>query len=311
VRKFLAAILLAAGLAAPAGATCTFTGGVLPLEIPTLGDSGSTWAACLQRNFEKISVGGGGHFIEKDGAPIVQRATMNFVGAGVSVVDNAGKTEVTVLAVPGDILRSTATYISETGTNSTAWETVIGSTQSIYSELTTFLELELSCNLACDTRTACPVVFGALLDGDYFDDITASTDSAIMFVKTDGTNINSPEPLNFKYRTKEKVSASTHTVSLLWASIEGADITLGRGIGSGCTFKVGNDLNAINSGSAANVSGVNDLGAVTLTFLETASCPVLPCRAQANDFDLYTATAAATPGAWRNTRTGASPADAP
>jgi len=306
VRKLLAAILLAAGLAAPAGAICTFTGGVLPLEIPTLGDSGATWAACLQRNFEKISVGGGGHFIEKDGAPIVQRATMNFIGDGVTVTDVAGKTQVEVLAVPGDVLRSTAVYIGQVTTSDTGWATVAGSTGSVYSELSTFLEADFNCNLECVSYTACGANFGLIIDGDYVDDETSDPDTGFQYVKTDGSNLASPEPLAFKYRTKTKVDVGTHTIAILWASPDGGDLRMGRNV-SNCFVKYSNDLDTINSGSAANRAGISDFGAQSTAGLIGLTCNTLPCQAQSiDDNDIYTATGTA-PGQWRNSRTGTGP----
>lgn len=39
---------------------------------------------------------GSGHVIEDEGTPVTQRATINFVGAGVSVADSGGKTVVTI-----------------------------------------------------------------------------------------------------------------------------------------------------------------------------------------------------------------------
>lgn len=39
-----------------------------------------------------------GHVIEKEGTPVTQRGTLNFVGSGVSVLDNAGKTEIEINA---------------------------------------------------------------------------------------------------------------------------------------------------------------------------------------------------------------------
>lgn len=43
---------------------------------------------------------GGGHTIEDEGTPLTQRDTLNFVGAGVTVTDDAGN-DATVVTIPG------------------------------------------------------------------------------------------------------------------------------------------------------------------------------------------------------------------
>jgi hypothetical protein len=47
-----------------------------------------------------ITGGGGGHVIEDEGTPLTQRAALNFIGAGVTVTDNAG-TDATDVTIPG------------------------------------------------------------------------------------------------------------------------------------------------------------------------------------------------------------------
>lgn len=53
LKSFLTAALLF--VAVNAQAVCIPTTGALPLEKPRLGDSGSTWAGCIQRNLDSIS----------------------------------------------------------------------------------------------------------------------------------------------------------------------------------------------------------------------------------------------------------------
>lgn len=48
----------------------------------------------------QVAIPGGGHAIEDEGTPITQRSTLNFVGAGVTVTDDAGKTKVDI---PGGV----------------------------------------------------------------------------------------------------------------------------------------------------------------------------------------------------------------
>lgn len=303
MRKFAAALVLWLGMATSASAVCTLTTGVLVLEVPQLGDSGAEWAACLQRDLELISIGGGGHFIEDEGVAVVQRATMNFTGAGVSVVDTGSKTIVNIIGAPGDILRSTAVYIGEVTTSNTEWETVAGSTSSLFSELSTFLEAEFHCNLECDSFTSCPVHYALLLDGDFIDDVTTDTATGLQFVNTDGTAIASPEPISFKYRTKSKLNIATHTISILWASSGGVTIRMGRNTNS-CMAKYSNDLDTINSGTSANRAGITDFGSQTTLSLQSLVCNVLPCDAlNIDNNDHYTATGTLA-GQWRNQRTG-------
>jgi len=46
--------------------------------------------------FTSIGSGSGGHIIEDEGTPLTQRATLNFVGSGVTVTDNGSKSVVTI-----------------------------------------------------------------------------------------------------------------------------------------------------------------------------------------------------------------------
>lgn len=46
--------------------------------------------------FSIIGSGSGGHIIEDEGSPLTQRATLNFVGSGVTVTDSGSKTIVTI-----------------------------------------------------------------------------------------------------------------------------------------------------------------------------------------------------------------------
>jgi len=48
----------------------------------------------------QVDIPGGGHAIEDEGTPITQRSTLNFTGAGVTVTDDAGKTKV---EIPGGV----------------------------------------------------------------------------------------------------------------------------------------------------------------------------------------------------------------
>ena len=58
------------------------------------------WNSTLQR-FEPGSGGtGGGHTIEDEGTPLTQRTNLNFVGAGVTVTDDAGN-DATVVTIDG------------------------------------------------------------------------------------------------------------------------------------------------------------------------------------------------------------------
>ncbi len=52
--------------------------------------------------------GGGGHTIEDEGTPLTQRASLNFVGDGVSAADAGGKTVVTINGGSGGIQESLA-----------------------------------------------------------------------------------------------------------------------------------------------------------------------------------------------------------
>lgn len=290
MRRFILGLLIAATLPVVAGAVCTTTTGLLPLEIPRLGDSGAVWAACLQRNFEKLSNGGAGHATEDNGVPVVKRSTINFTGSGITITDVGGKTVIDIQGGTGDVIRSTTVVIAEVATTSIGWESVPGSTASVFTEVSAFLSAEFTCNLECDSFTTCPVNFGLLIDGDFADNITADVNTGIQFLKTDGMEVASPEPVSFRHRTELKVSASTHTLTLLWASPTGRSVRMARNT-SGCSVTYSNELNVTNSGSLANVLGTTNFGAQTTASLRTLSCTALPCIAQTSDTaEIYRAT---------------------
>ena len=63
----------------------------------------------LQMNVPSSGGGGGGHAIEDEGVPVATQATMNFVGAGVTVTDTGGKTQV---SIPGGAGSFTVTSVT-------------------------------------------------------------------------------------------------------------------------------------------------------------------------------------------------------
>lgn len=71
---------------------------------PTPGNAGRlVWRTDLNQlkvddgiGFTSIGSGSGGHIIEDEGSPLAQRATLNFIGSGVTVTDGGGKSVVTI-----------------------------------------------------------------------------------------------------------------------------------------------------------------------------------------------------------------------
>jgi hypothetical protein len=71
---------------------------------PTPGNAGRLiWRTDLNQlkvddgtSFTSIGSGSGGHIIEDEGTPVPQRATLNFVGSGVTVTDSGSKSVVTI-----------------------------------------------------------------------------------------------------------------------------------------------------------------------------------------------------------------------
>jgi hypothetical protein len=55
--------------------------------------------------------------VEDEGTPVTQRGTINFVGAGVSVADDAGKTKVTIAGGAGEAFPVGAVFIAVVSTN--------------------------------------------------------------------------------------------------------------------------------------------------------------------------------------------------
>ena len=58
------------------------------------------WNSTLQRFLPGSAGSGSGHTIEDEGTPLTQRTSLNFVGAGVTVTDDAGN-DATVVTIPG------------------------------------------------------------------------------------------------------------------------------------------------------------------------------------------------------------------
>ena len=70
--------------------------------------------------------------VEDEGTPLAQRTTINFVGAGVTSTDSAGKTVVTIPGGGGSSGSTTLTFGSrETTTSVFVADTTIGATQKI------------------------------------------------------------------------------------------------------------------------------------------------------------------------------------
>ena len=57
------------------------------------------WNSTLQRFLPGSAGSGSGHTIEDEGTPLTQRTSLNFVGAGVTVTDDAGN-DATVVTIP-------------------------------------------------------------------------------------------------------------------------------------------------------------------------------------------------------------------
>lgn len=55
--------------------------------------------------------------VEDEGTPVTQRTSLNFVGAGVTVTDDSGKTKVSIPGGAGEAFPVGAVYINVTGTN--------------------------------------------------------------------------------------------------------------------------------------------------------------------------------------------------
>ncbi len=61
-----------------------------------ISDTSDTWNLKKALVSDFTSGGGGGHVIEDEGTPLTQRTNLNFVGAGVTVTDTGGKTQVSI-----------------------------------------------------------------------------------------------------------------------------------------------------------------------------------------------------------------------
>lgn len=126
----------------PGGGFFGFGGGPAGLflgRITTLGSSGpATLSPDGTLNIPQYSGSGGGHVIEDEGTPLTQRAKLNFVGAGVTVTDDAGD-DATVVTIPGgggsglaskaEVLagsQSGADVELDTGDLSEAYTTILG-----------------------------------------------------------------------------------------------------------------------------------------------------------------------------------------
>jgi hypothetical protein len=253
-----------------------------------------------------------GHDIEDEGIDIPLRSTINFVGAGVTVTDSGGKTVVTIDQT-GDLLRSTHTYLGTNATSATTWTTVPGSTLTITMSSAQYVAAHYSCNLECPDYTQCGASFGLLVDGANTSGQTASTTSGFLYVETPASTAGSPSSLSFRYKTRNKLAAGVHQLSLLWASAGGVPVQMGRNTG-GCTLEYAEAPEQWNTATAGGGSdgfsgpGVTDEGAQSQAGLQSLVCSVLPCQAQGTFglYDIWVATGTGA-GQWMNTRTGTGP----
>lgn len=218
--------------------------------------------------------------------------------------DGSGLTGV---ATASDLIRSTATFIGNTITTSVEWESVAGSTMILFMEGSNFVDIELSCNLMCTNNTSCGVAYSFLVDGEFIGPHTAATDSGIQFVKTDGMNFSSPEPILFQHKTTTKLSIGSNTITMLWASIGGVEVQMSTNI-AGCLIRYSEAPEQVGTGGITVEAGITKLGAQPQLSLQALVCDVLPCQAQGTFglFDLWVATGTG-PGQWMNTRTGTGP----
>lgn len=266
----------------------------------------------LSAQFQAIAVSTAlprGHDIEDEGVDLPLRSTINFVGGGVTVTDSGGKTVVTIGQL-GDILRSTATRTGTITTASTAWSTMSGSTLTLAMSSAQYVAANFSCNLECLDYTQCGVSFGLLVDGAHVSGQTASTSSGFLYMETPASTTDSPVPVSFRTKTSNKLSAGTHTLSLLWASTGGVTVKAGRNTG-GCSIEYAEApelWNTATSGAGGAGPGVTDIGSQSQAGLQSYACSVLPCQAQGNFglYDIWVATGTGA-GQWMNIRTGTGP----
>ncbi len=323
MKHLLILAVLLMGASIPAKAACPpFK--VLPTGLnllnPDISDGFDIWAQCISETIIIINDGAAstttvavstfGHIIRDEGVDLPKQAFIDFVGPGVTVTDEAGRTQVEILAAAtGDVIRSTATRFPEATTTLNTWDTVAGSTLTLVLAGSNFIRVDFSCNLECISNTSCPVGFALMMDGDFFDGVTSSTDTALHFQKTDGMNTSSPEPVSMSYKTTIKPAPGPHDFALLWVSGGGVPIKIGRNT-LGCSLTYREEPETLSTGSLAIVNGVTDFGAQTKVSLQSLACAVLPCKASGfgDNFDAWTSTGTL-PGQHRNSRTGQGPFD--
>jgi hypothetical protein len=253
-----------------------------------------------------------GHDIEDEGIDIVERTTMNFVGGGVVVADSGGKTVITIPGVTDEVLRSTAASLGQLSTSASAWETISGSTLALVMSSAQYVAANFSCNLECVDYTQCGTSFGLLVDGAHTSGQTAALTSGIMYVETNASTTGSPMPINIRFKTRNKLTAGTHNLALVWASSGAVPVQIGRNMG-GCTLEYAEAPELFNSSTGITLvngpgPGITGLGALSQATLQATACSVLPCQAQGT-FDMYDIWVATGTGAgqWLNTRTGLGP----
>lgn len=244
---------------------------------------------------------------------------------------------------PSNFVKSTSTVLGVNMTNSSSWVTVPGSALSLSLTSSQYIRLEYSCNIKCVSNTRCGAAFSYQIDGLFSDGMGASTSSGLKYIETANTITDSPASVTIVHRSTATKSIGPHTVSLLWASPDGVDISMGNNVvGCALTYKGDVDALPIGSGGAesgtsgavtqltagsnvtlspasglgnvtisaasAGAPGVVNNGAQTQASLTTLTCPVLPCQAQGTFgmYDIYVATGIG-PGQWMNARTGTGP----
>lgn len=318
MRRLIAMAFIVFSILAPivANAACnTFENGLM-LKRPDVGDNFNIWASCIRETIgiinnnsvstTTLSTLQTGHKIKEHGVLLPTVSTLNFTGSGVTVTQVGDQLDINISTTLSTI-RSTATALGVQTTTSGSWESVSGSTLTLVSEISNFLEIGLSCNIECVDHTQCGVAFGYIVDGDYFDGGSSSTSNGIKYLETNASTVGSPSELIINHKTGVKLSPGSHTISLLWASNGGVPVRMGRNMRS-CSLVYKESPEQFNSGGAATVSGATNLGSQTFASLQSLSCPVLPCQAQESGrlYDIWVATGSL-PGQWMNTRTGTGP----
>lgn len=316
ITKFLVFLAIAiASPAAAAGPGCIDTTGVLVLEKPRRGATGPQVFGCFDRTLDILSDNSSavdGHAItDEGGAALPAVSTLNFVGAGVTAVQNGDAIDITIEGIAGDNIRNVGTHIGQVTTVSPVWESVAGSTLSLQTEGSNALIIDYSCNLECVDFTSCGVAFSFLVDGEFFDGGSAALEDSIAYIQTEGSRSSAPNGLMISHRTDAKLSIATHEISLLWASEDSEQIRMGRKM-DGCSLTYREDYDTLAGGSVAIVSGQTQLGSQSSGSLETLECSTLPCTSQGDgtfgNYWIWVATGTG-PGDWINTFNGLGPSD--